>query len=1193
MVEIENLKIDYVDVYKEIQEEFKSEFIESIDLQKLFQPLSFMKVNEEWFRIPGQPEAYTSKFVKKLFDKVGLPSQSLPEQTTLKRKNSVFHKRLRRYPDYMVIKGEGSAKGLLLEIESIGKDLEMDIEKFQNKTYIHQDGKKDHLSGIAQVLEWYSEFTGLEKDYDGLATNFVDWYSIFHSEEDYQMKWVKISVSEALDFILRVAKGTSPDYTTKNYEVYYKKIEDFYKLFNERLSYIISNIKEEECKRPDINVLNIPSGRPLEEQIKIGVSTYRTNFFRLLFLRILEEWKLIPFDPVAYIFTKIGPAQPSLFRQLFFEVFNQTIKERKSNPDIDKKFNKLPYLNGGLFRKTESEKYINVKLSSIVYKDIWSVLSSFSFTRKKSENDHINPEILGYIFERTLEATGERKKTGTYFTPDIITHYMAKELIHADSVDKLNRFIKLTNVLNYPIDNIEEIDTLKVEIRKKLFTQLLIILKDIKICDNACGSGAFLKSCGDELVYLYKKIYDFFSWELVFSSRTPKGKRPFKSLFNLKRYILQESLFGVDYLESATELCQLRLWLWLVEPSSGYKNEMLKDSLPNIDFNIRWGNSLVGYHNFDMDQSLENKNKSLITLIEDYYMEKNNSKKDEEIRDLLFHLRAELYDQFNKQFRINTSKFFENMKKEKNIQDRLKKSRDYTSRNGQLEILNFLKIFHWNVDFYNILKTGGFDILIGNPPYVRADVEDDFHILQRELLKSLNKEYPSLFEKWDVFVAFIELSFRYLLKENGKFGYIVSNALCTVKYAKRIREFLVTEHKISSINFIEDFEVFKGIGVIPIIFFAEHHKTPNKVLRKFRSGSFNNIIKEEEIPQEDVAIFKKEDLRVLGLDYENCVKLGNICYISKGMVLNADEKKFKGEFYAKDLISDVRSETNNRPYIDGKDSERFKINRIRYLEWDSERCPAKISRKTFTELYHGTKIIRGRMNEAVLDNSNILTSANAIVFKRFVDLREVNNTSIKTSIKKNNIFERNVLENLSGNYQYEYLICLINSTLANKYLNAIRRHKQKNYFYPGDFRKFPIKNFRNQNLFINLEHYLEYLYVYDKTKAEKLDELVDYLVYEVYFVSRFQEDGVYENGSQKLIKLVQNELLEFNYEKWYKLYWKQMFGELNQEELAEFNTYKQDMDSKIESSFNNIFGNQELIDIISRIRTHHWVLMPD
>ncbi|HDZ19055.1 hypothetical protein LCGC14_1224150 [marine sediment metagenome] len=784
MVEIEDLKINYNDAYKTIREEFKSEFIGSIEVQKLFEPLNFRKVNEDWFKIPGQPEAYTSKYVKKLFDRVGVPSQSLPEQTTLKRKHSIFHKRLRRYPDYMVIRGEGSAKGLLIEIEPIGKNLEADIEKFKEKKYIHQDGKKDHLSGIAQVLEWYSEFTGLEKDFNGLATNFVDWYSIFHSERDYQMKWKRIRTSEALDDILRVAKGTSPDYTTTNYEAFYKKIEDFYQVFNERLSYIISNIKEEVFKDSDIRVLNIPLGKPLEEQIKIGISTYRTNFFRLLFIRILQEWKLIRFDPIKHIFSKIGPAQAPLFHQLFFEVFNQTEKERKANPDIDKKFNKLPYLNGGLFRKTESERHFNVKLSSIVFKDMWTILSSFSFTRKKSENSHINPEILGYIFERTLEATGERKKTGTYFTPDIITHYMAKKLIRADVVDKLNRFIKKSNVLNYSVENIEEIDTLKIDIRRELFTQLIIILKSIKICDNACGSGAFLKSCGDELINLYKKIYDFFSWELIYSSKKPKGKRPFKNLFNLRRFILQENLFGVDYLESATELCQLRLWLWLVEPLSDYKNEILKDSLPNIDFNIRWGNSLIGYHSFDMDQSLENKNKDLINLIEDYYTEKNDSKKDDEIRDLLFHLRTEIYEQLNKQYRISSSKFFENMKKDNSIQGRLKKTRDYANKRGQLEILTFLKIFHWNIDFYNILKSGGFDIIIGNPPYIRADVEDDFHILQREVLKVMKKDYPSLYKKWDVFVAFIELSLGNLLKKGGKFGYIVSNALCSVTYAK-------------------------------------------------------------------------------------------------------------------------------------------------------------------------------------------------------------------------------------------------------------------------------------------------------------------------------------------------------------------------------------------------------------------------
>ena len=191
MDETGNLKINYEEIYQIVKNEFESVFRDSKNLQELFKPSNHVRVNENWFKIPGQPEAYTSKFVKKLFGMIGVPSSSLQEQTTIKRENSIFHKRLRRYPDYMVIKGEGSAKGLLVEIESIGKNLEEDIEKFERKIYIHQDGKRDHLSGIAQVLEWFSEFTGLETDYNGLATNFVEWYLIFHSEEDYQMKTKK------------------------------------------------------------------------------------------------------------------------------------------------------------------------------------------------------------------------------------------------------------------------------------------------------------------------------------------------------------------------------------------------------------------------------------------------------------------------------------------------------------------------------------------------------------------------------------------------------------------------------------------------------------------------------------------------------------------------------------------------------------------------------------------------------------------------------------------------------------------------------------------------------------------------------------------------------------------------------------------------------------------------------------------
>ena len=103
-----------------------------------------------------------------------------------------------------------------------------------------------------------------------------------------------------------------------------------------------------------------------------------------------------------------------------------------------------------------------------------------------------------------------------------------------------------------------------------------------------------------------------------------------------------------------------------------------------------------------------------------------------------------------------------------------------TLKNGIVDakLLSRLKIFHWNLEFPEVFSNNrGFDIIIGNPPYIRADLEEIFHVMQREFIKTVETKYHTLYEKWDIFVPFIELSLRYLLQKGGFLGYLVSNAI--------------------------------------------------------------------------------------------------------------------------------------------------------------------------------------------------------------------------------------------------------------------------------------------------------------------------------------------------------------------------------------------------------------------------------
>jgi len=264
---------------------------------------------------------------------------------------------------------------------------------------------------------------------------------------------------------------------------------------------------------------------------------------------------------------------------------------------------------------------------------------------------------------------------------------------------------------------------------------------------------------------------------------------------------------------------------------------------------------------------------------------------------------------------------------------------------------------------------------------------------------------------------------------------------------------------------------------------------------------------------------------------------------------------------------------------------------IRYLEWGTERVPLKVSRPTFEELYIGKKIIRGRLSEGIIDSQNIITNDSNLIFKLFSDLKGVNNRSIQNSIKKHNSLSREKLEKISKNYTYKYLLAVINSTFANRYLNAVRRHKLKNYFYPDDFRKLPIKKLKNQGVFVNLVNYLQFLYSLDSSMADFFDrQLADSLVYELYFCEKFNEDDFYPEPKHYLLDLVSKHLKPIEYDRWSDLHWKAQLEDnlsaAGEQELARLE--KENLQT-IEEVYNALSNDEEVKAHIMKIKEHPWV----
>jgi adenine-specific DNA-methyltransferase len=186
-------------------------------------------------------------------------------------------------------------------------------------------------------------------------------------------------------------------------------------------------------------------------------------------------------------------------------------------------------------------------------------------------------------------------------------------------------------------------------------------------------------------------------------------------------------------------------------------------------------------------------------------------------------------------------------------------------------------------------------------------------------------------------------------------------------------------------------------------------------------------------------------------------QLGEYCFISKGMVLNADEKKAKGEFKKKDLISNFQSEIHNKAYIEGKNIEKYKINNIRFLEWDTDRVPSKISRPTFKELYLSEKILINKLGaiRAIYDNNKLFCDQTLRILVLWKDLKEVNNRSISNAIKKYKLGNREELEEKSKNISLKYLLAIINSRMGQFLLDGIRGINNKD-INPDSLRLIPI-----------------------------------------------------------------------------------------------------------------------------------------
>ena len=484
------------------------------------------------------------------------------------------------------------------------------------------------------------------------------------------------------------------------------------------------------------------------------------------------------------------------------------------------------------------------------------------------------------------------------------------------------------------------------------------------------------------------------------------------------------------------------------------QDEKSPEALPNLDFKIMQGNSLLEqYKGADLSTMTEKKvgagqgvtifdsmldvyRKNLRDKLTEYYACLEHDKKAQLRKDIADIVKQELDEQG---IRID----FEDMD---------------LSANSQF--------FLWHTWFHDVFSRpsngGGFDITIGNPPYISAPTQIASPELNEQRQRIVaSKKYKSLNEKWDLYVPFMELGMQ-LLCPNGVFSMIVPYPLTNQKYGKKLRKMIAEEYRLLEIADLNGTKIFENATVSNCIPFIQSSQPEGelRITKIFEDKTIREVLSKspEALKQDEKNyVWNLTEEERTGNHFANMNVLGDFCYISKGMVVNAHENIEKGAFKKEDLISLHFDDVHSRKYLEAKDIDKYQVRRVRYLEWNTERCPDKLSRPTFRELYDRPKLIMnclGTINVTIDIKEHFLHNHSIYCAILWKDLKGVNNKSISSSIKKFCKHNRADMETLSGNVDLYYLLGILNSSMANQLLADQRGGDY--HIYPEHIRNLPI-----------------------------------------------------------------------------------------------------------------------------------------
>ena len=394
----------------------------------------------------------------------------------------------------------------------------------------------------------------------------------------------------------------------------------------------------------------------------------------------------------------------------------------------------------------------------------------------------------------------------------------------------------------------------------------------------------------------------------------------------------------------------------------------------------------------------------------------------------------------------------------------------------------------WHLDFARVFRTnGGFDIVIGNPPYVSSATQ----MLDENLLKNRNaiiesKKFTTLYSKWDLYIPFMEMGIR-MLCNDGAFTMIVPYPLTNQIYAKKLREFMHQENDIIELVDLQDTKVFEATVQNCIPFVIKRAPRNSTIISGFVDGKITKKFVQTTdrlIQDSKTYVWNLSEEEHNSSKHKNMHTLGDFFYISKGMVLHSNENVAREPFKKTELISLTADELHPKMYIEGKDIDKYQIKRIRYLEWDTERSPRALSRPTFEELYTSPKLLfncLGEMKVAVDLVGELYCEQSIRVAVLWKDIKGVTNNSISGVVKKYSNHSRTELEELSRKISLKYVLGIMNSSYGAVLLADMRGGDY--HIVPEHLRGIPIP-IAEKDIQLKIES------IVDKLLIERTPELI-------------------------------------------------------------------------------------------------------